>query len=159
MTLFTLYQKRDYLERYYFYEKKLHQERLVFLKNIKMLGALNSRHRETSTVIQQLNNLFDLILSIGSLRYRIKDHAVLEVEEQEFFSISNNLSILLRKLAKSQEITDANIESLKDAVLAFDSVYRAALQVSVENPIVYFIFMQNIEWIADELLTLSNSRH
>lgn len=126
--IFMIYLNRDYVERHYFYEKQLHQLRLTIFSKIL-------KHPAT-----HLDIFFEILTSLGNLRYRIKDLSILEVCELELRNISKNLSILLTQ-KKCSEKNDTNF---LNSIHAFESMYRKTLQVVVQEPLDLLIFIQNL---------------
>jgi hypothetical protein len=154
-TIFSLYLKRDYTERHYFYEKELHDSRFVIFSVLNrlriLIGKLNSSQKiKYQTRLDQLDNLFELIDSLASLRFREKDLATLEVTEKEFREVSNHIEAAIHKIIKKEHV-DSQEYSFNELELLF----QQTLQVVSNEPFVYLVFIHDVKKIFNLLAMLS----
>lgn len=129
---FSIYIRRDYLKNYYDYERFLHQARL---------RAFSSMLKITSP---QVDRLFEVVTALGSLRYQIEDFSTLEVCEKELRDLSDNISQQLNN-------SKGSIDKLLISIHAFEEIYRGALCVIAKDPLIFWIFIQNLYALYDEL--------
>lgn len=134
--IFAIYLNRDYFEKTYSYEKSLHEFRLKIITSLLKLANANDYH----------NELFELVMDLGNLRYRILDHATFKICEKELIALSENLSLLL----------NGKISQFKESIVAFEKIYQTTLQVVIKNPIVFLIFIENLSAIEDLFIREKN---
>ncbi len=165
LQLFNILLKRDYKDYHYWYEKKLHAER-------QRIFDLMDRYRRLSNTNQkwigQLENIFENLIALGSLRYRVQDHSTFEVLEKELKNISEIISLIFSKLCISlhplkkiifkrpQIDIMENIENLLDNIQILEGVYEKTLRIVSKDPIVYLIFIQVLKELQSELTILAN---
>jgi len=164
--IFLIYSQRDYLLQHLRYEKKLHQQREVifgvmehFRYFIKQLKA--EKQERWLHYLTHLENLFELIIALGNLRYRIKDHSTFEVGEKEFKGISTALSEILLRLsqfASQKKGCPLDLTALVAQTHSFEELNQAALQMLVPDPVVFLIFIQNLRAITQELTYLAMNK-
>lgn len=162
--LFFIYLKRDYAEQHFFYERDLHQQReLIFFDMKKMNEALEklapAQANNWRDCFDHLNHLFDIIIALGNLRYRIQDQATFEVCEKELalvsIYISKGLDNLTKQL-KSKKAVEFNLDGFVLAIRAVEEIYRSTLQVVSKDPLVFLLFIQNLYAVQEELNSLAN---
>lgn len=142
--IFSIYVARDYAERHFYYEKKLQE------KNRSVLIELQKLTKElTADSIQQC---YEITLEISSLRYRLKDHTLLEMCYQELTDISHAISTMIECIITPTENSE---NSLNDSILSLENIYQNALQVALPNPIVFLIFIEALYLLQT---TLTNMR-
>lgn len=161
--IFSIYLKRDYPERHFYYEKKLnHEQQYLFCVMEKarfLLTKLKKPQAEKfKPVFSDLSELFEIIISLGNLRYRVKDYATFEVCEKEFLLVTKNLSnmlmLLAQKICGEAKINETSF-NFKPYVQALEAIYSGALRVVSKEPIVFLIFMQNLNALETNLKTLA----
>lgn len=161
--IFSLYLKRNYEAKSFLYEKKFHLKiQQIFSTMEKMrflLGKVNKEKLESfKTIINDLDELFDIIISLGNLRYRVKDIALFEMCEKEFSLVSKNISNVF-ELLKLKICEEKNIHeecfNLSSYVQAIEQVYNGTLRVISKEPIVFLIFIQNLNALDNKLKSLS----
>lgn len=135
--IFYIYLKRNYAEQYYQYEKDLY---------FSSADAINSilRIKKTDEKISiQLNKIYEIIISLASLRYRIKDHTTFEVCEKELFalttSISNNINDLINLIKKKP--TKHDLKNMRTSIKGFNKIYENTLQLVTNEPVQFLIFI------------------
>ena len=151
--IFSIYLNGDYTERQFEYEKELH---FIIFSILKVLGKISKRCKkipESVFYVSRLNNIFEIIVSLGSLRYRVKDQAIFEVFTHELSEISNMISHAMSALSKGKVffLDKSSIEALEE-------IYHRTLVVASNEPIVYLVFINNLKELMKELMRLINER-
>lgn len=142
--LFWLYVSRNYTKNHFFYEKQLHIQRVKAmncLENFRMLEVKN---------IDAFEKLFEVMLSLGDMRYRIKDFSIFEMSEKELISISNALSILLKQIEINSK-SSVDFSTLETAIELLEDLNRNTLQIAVADPLAFTIFIQYLRSLIIEL--------
>lgn len=135
-TLFVAYLKRDYYAKPFFYEKKLHYARQKFFRVM-----LAIRKSLASSQLALFEQLYEILFSMNSFKLRIGDHVAFDVCEQELQLITKSLQKILSALSHRQEV---NFSDLQNAVERFEEVNRGAFQVVSDEPIVFYLFLQDL---------------
>lgn len=132
--IFHIYLQRDYKFQWFFYEKKIHQYLAELFQQVNLLRKLSQQ------INWQCENLLAYFISLGNLRYRIKDYATFEVCEIELKKISNALSRALKSIKKPGP-------ELREAIDQFKQIYDNTLTVITNDPIDFLIFIDNLQRI------------
>lgn len=154
---FLLYLRRDFSENYFANEKQFHELRAVVLIHLQKMQSLIGKSKRLSVwknSYDQLEHLFEIIISLGLLRYRIKDPATFEVCEKELQSISVNMADALVSLSRGLS-TEFSLSALDMAIVGFEEIYRSALQVVSKEPLIFLIFIQDLRAAYEELTILA----
>lgn len=108
-----------------------------------MMTRLNKKIKRKKFPINKIERIYELIMALGLLRYRVKDHTTFEIIDQE---LKNILSALNERLSKPHFPNDLeeNIDRLED-------VYQGALKVASQEPLVFLFFIQDLRALAKEL--------
>ncbi|MHB1948916.1 MAG: FUSC family protein [Gammaproteobacteria bacterium] len=149
---FFVYFKRDYTQKHFLYEKELHQLREKVLISLQ-------RITQQQVGFDTLQHLFEITVTLGELRYRVKDSATFEVCEKEFQSVSDNMSRIFQQLIKKirgKKIVDLSLEQFALAIESVETIYRSTLQVVSKEPLIFLIFIQDLFAMYDEFNSLSD---
>lgn len=125
-TFFEIYLKRDYRDKHYFYETKIHQQTYQILKLFNQAQILAKKKNEKED-IEKLMRIYEAVLAQGFLRYRIKDVATFEIIDRE-----------LQALAKDETNFAEKISALED-------VYHNTLQVVAAEPLAFLCFIKALK--------------
>lgn len=155
----TIYLKRDYQDQHYFYEKELHKQRLQFFSIMQKIHELlnkigNKKKSKTEVVVNDINMLFEVVMALGNLRYREKDHTSFGMMFKEFTFISKYMTSTLRYLSqqiRNKKNTKMEMSGFKKAIKSIHSIYQTTLQVTTKEPTAYLIFIRNLEAVYTEL--------
>ncbi len=128
----------------YEYEEYLHRQSYAVLRLLK------KSHTLTSNISDQLSRIHEIILSLGNLRFRIKDRSTFEICANEVKAISQALNSLLHKIAKQKE-SSADFKELTLAIQGFESIYQNTLQVVAADPLAFLFFIQDLFALQNEL--------
>jgi hypothetical protein len=142
-TAFSIYLMHDYLPQYFVYEKKIYQLSREFFYWIDVLSRLSERKKNKKIPVRKLIYTFQIIMALGLLRYRVKDHTTFEVIDQE---LKNVLSALDDSFNKPYFPND-----LDESIDRLEEVYRSALQVVAQEPLIFLFFIQDLRALAKEL--------
>ena len=173
IAVFNCYLQKDYVFKKYFYEQQMHKARLRLLyamKKIRRVTGLDEKNH-----LAKLENLYEIIFSLNTLKLRITDHATFEVCETEFQKISQSLSKVLEHIAvflfelrhqqpniSIDNITNPTIRHMLDDTAKImgklsnqtdrlEELYRSTLQVVSKDPIFFLFFVQSLIAFRDEL--------
>jgi len=101
--------------------------------------------------IHEAERLYEMILSLGQLRFRVTDRALFEVCHQEFSQISLVLSSLFSKGDASA------LQNFRQCLDDFESLHEQVLCVSAPDPVVFLFFFQHLEDCYNEMAVLCKS--
>ncbi len=130
--ILACYFQKDYRENQFEYEKKIHNQSRAVLKLLSKI-----------VLTDQAGYLYEIIISLGNLRFRVTDFATFEICAEELEAISLALATVFNKLTGMSELS-ASIE-------AFEEVYRGALQVAATDPLAFLFFIQDLYTLRDKL--------
>jgi hypothetical protein len=132
IVIFDIYLRRDYAEKHLYYEKEIYELCQQFFYYKK---TLTGSHLAVDAI-------FEIILSLSSLRYRVKDYSTFEIIHDELKATSQ---ILIQKLTsvpeESNELLQVSIEQL-------ESAYESTLKVAAKEPLVFLFFIFNLKALA-----------
>lgn len=156
--IFAIYLNRDYLDKHYGYEIELHQKRMQILAFIQKIRSLSVKKTAAAGLakkcLNHVTNIYEIIIALGNLRYRVKDHTTFEVCEKELKQITEAISSELIDLAKHKSTSD--LSHLLTGIRAFEEIYRNTLILVGNDPIVYLISIRNLYALHDELKLLAD---
>jgi hypothetical protein len=135
--IFFIYLKRNYSEKHYFYEKELHQDRLRYFSVIVRLYQ-SSLPKKT---LEKMDELFEIITSMGNLRYRLKDDAIFEVCELELLNTTQAISRIFHLLMKNKNIDTSDLFA---CIQSLESIYQRTLAVVLKEPVLFLIFIHDL---------------
>ncbi|SRR5579883_276817 len=135
---FSIYLNKDYADQDFFYERKLHYLKARFVKEMNFSRFVCKKMRNNA-IFNDLNDLFCVVISTGSLRYRVKDHATFEIFSVEM----NELSTILAHIDKMNELKTQ--EKLHAIMKRFDDLYETTLQVVSNEPLKFIIFIDELK--------------
>jgi hypothetical protein len=128
-TIFNIYLRRDYVEQHLIYEKEIYQLNQQFFYYKK---DLRGQHPAVDII-------FEIIMSLGGLRYRIKDYATLEIINDELKDVSYALQ------EKLTQQPDASTDLLMVSIAKLEEAYRSTLQVAAKEPRMFLFFISNLK--------------
>lgn len=118
------------------------------------LSALELFKKITATD-QQLENIWDLSLSLAALRYRITDKAVLAMSQNEFKAIAAAVMAILDQYAHnigSKKTTNSiDFKPLAIAIQRLETLYHNMLQTLTPEPLVWLLFIQDLHLLQESL--------
>ena len=117
-----IYIKRDYPQKHYFYERKIHYHFIKTLRKLRVLRRFAKPER-----VENMLRLFDAVIAVGQLRYRVKDYSTFEMIEPELQALS--VSIQTEK------------------VIAVENNYYNTLSVAAADPLVFLLFIDALKQI------------
>ena len=125
-------------------EKSLHEARLNYLSRIKVLRQY--RKKNSDAVLSDVENIYEIILSLGSLFYRVEDKSTFLMAQQEFTALARSLFVLLQAAEKSiranTRIT-VNTDNLNASLLELEEINQTAIQVVAVEPLVFMLFIRD----------------
>jgi len=173
IVVFSCYIRRNYPAKSHFYEQEIHEHRLKLLIAMQKMRTVAAQ--DTQNNLGKLENLYEIIFSLNTLKLRITDHTTFEICETEFKTISRSLSDALQhviiflnwqcdqpKKISLENVSDPKasalldgaakvIGSLSNKIDALDELYRNTLQVTSADPIFFLFFIQDLMALRDEL--------
>lgn len=147
--IFSIYHHRDYVEKRYQYEKKLHKLRFNLMQIMQ-----RARFVLTADALSQLENIYELLFSLGFLRLRITEHVTFEVSDREFTHLTQAIKKIFAALGRAEE---ADLRALSNAIDAFEIINQNTLQVVTYDPMVYLMFIQDLRMLSNALLLVQES--
>lgn len=155
--LFEIYLKRDYSDKKYFYERELHQKRFKIFHTLNKMGILTDKMPPQMTqfysqLLTDLNGLTEHIISLGNLRYRIKDYSTLEVCEKELTASMEAIQQAIEALQTTKKFTIND-----EFIIAFEMIYQTTLKVVTNEPWIFLVFIHNIKELLGEFKGIKNA--
>lgn len=158
--VFTCYLSKEYAINQSFYEKKMHKARTRLLRAMKKIRHVEKK--DTAVNLAKLENLYEIIFSLNTLKLRVTDHATFEVCEMEFKKLSecltnalNHINLFLEKEKHPERHmlgdTAKVLGRLSHQTDALEELYRSTLQVVAKDPIFFLFFIQDLMAFRDEL--------
>jgi hypothetical protein len=145
----------DYAERHYFYERQFHLRRKKFLSAIQQLRQM--QEMKESPLVTHFENGYEIVLSLGLILYRIKDHSTFSVASKELLAVSNNITgmfqYLMSVLWKKKLATV--VESLAESIQQLEAVNQSTLQVIASDPLAVVLFIYDLRALDDVLMHLN----
>lgn len=164
--IFSIYCRQDYFEKLFSYEKELHHLRKnifdLLIKLRKSLKWLPESKRERAVLeLDLIEQMSELIISIGQLRFRVKDHATFAVCETELTVLAQQIELMLRRLSRNDEVgnDESMAEKLTVAIQTFEEINRSTLQVVSHSPLAFLIFIQDMYAVRDLMEKLNRVLH
>jgi len=141
--IFSCYIKRDYAKNQFYYEKKIHLEKMRLFKIIcsirKNIPSLNLIFQENGRGVF----LYEIILSLNTLKLRISDHATFEVCQRELENITRNISLVLNDASRGRQRI-ISLSNLLQSIEQFSELYQSTLRVVTAEPTVFLFFIQDL---------------
>ena len=159
--IFTLYLVRDYQQHIFEYEKQLHSERNTFLQRIcavrsALLQIDSAQQPALVKLLHQVEQLYEVLMSIALLIYRVSDHSTFEVANKEFAALSEGVKAQLLFLAAClQQLTQTQPLGFADNLQELQDIYHDALQVVAPDPMVFILFIQDCCVLKELFLQMS----
>jgi uncharacterized membrane protein YccC len=163
--IFSCYTTTAYTEQLYMSEKLLHDQRIEFLQAMSqarlLAGQLVGRDRESfATILLTLEHVYEIILALGSLLYRVNDHSTFAVASQELINIAQSIATSLQVLSEGlagQQSPDLAEIPLLEKIQQFEEVNQSALQVVAHEPIVFMLFIHDLTALYAAIQLLAES--
>jgi len=152
-TLFSVYLKRDYVKNHYLYEKEIYESHQKIFFAIDHCRKLFQRGTGRNTILyytlsKRLEHLHEMIITLGHLRYRVQDEAILEMAQNELRDISQALSDIFVRMSFSGKTRH---EVLLKRVHDLENLYHSTLSVMTADAIVFLFFIKNLLVLQEEL--------
>lgn len=150
--IFDCYLAADYSEKRFQYERKLHQKRRDYSYEISVARQLIKRIKATereplNNVMCALEQIYEIMLSMGLLDYRVEDRSTFELAYKELLEISENINSELRaikiQLLKKKPPSVIS-EKIKESIYQLEDVSRVTLDVAAKDPMVFLLFVQDL---------------
>lgn len=106
----------------------------------------------------KLDRLWDLTLSLGSLRYRLTDFSVLTMSQDEMQALLKALLAILDEVFCSP-LKDTNpsvFDALQTVIQNFEELYQSMLQTVAKEPLVLLLFIQDLYALKEEFEQLAS---
>lgn len=118
------------------------------------LTALRSLKAKASRAYgHSLDRIWDLTLSLGSLRYRLTDFTVLTMSQDEMQALLKALNAIL------EDPSAAAFEALQNAIQGFEELYQSMLQTVAKEPLVLLLFIQDLYALKEEFERMALLQH
>jgi uncharacterized membrane protein YccC len=162
-TIFSVYITHDYVNIKFIYEKNLHADSDIFLYEIQRARQLiqkldNHLAKNFLLALDKIEQIYELLLTLGLLVHRVADHSTFSVAEKELTAITASVVAYLQVLVNmllTKNYSSAKVSSLSDDIFSLEEINQSALQVVAQEPIVFFIFIQDLRALNEILLQLS----
>lgn len=111
------------------------------------LFSLRALKKKTTSVYgAHLDCLWDLTISLGSIRYRLTDFSVLTMSQDEMEALLKALLAILDEIISSPEKSSKMtvFEALQTAIQKFEELYQSMLQTVAKEPLALLLFIQDL---------------
>ncbi len=140
----SCYINRDYFDKRYLYEEKIQKIREKLFGIMRQARLLIIHDAKT---IAQLENIYEIIFSLNTLKLRVSDYATFEVCENEIKVISKCLADIFLAHCRRPELLD----EFSVFIEQFEELYKTTLQVVSQEPMVFLFFVQDLIALRDVL--------
>lgn len=141
--IFSCYIKRDYAQNQLYYEKKIHLEKMNLFKIVCNIR----KHIPSLCYLFQDNGrgvcLYEIVLSLNTLKLRISDHATFEVCQRELEGITNSISAVLDDVSRGRDCVNS-LSNVLQSIERFSEVYQSTLRVITAEPTIFLFFIQDL---------------
>jgi hypothetical protein len=145
--IFECYLQRDYPQKNLIYEKVIHErccEVMSVLNDLRMIKE--NKNASIKAKIVRLERIYEVILSLGSMRYRVQDHSIFEIANTELGHISACLDSIFKHPDNLHMV-----EQLAENIYQLEQVNQSALQVIAHDPLVFLLFIHDLKVLQTEL--------
>ena len=101
-----------------------------------------------------LDRIWDLTLSLGSLRYRLTDSTVLTLSHHEMKGLATALLQLIDQFIHPST-AKRDSASLEEAIQKLEELYQSTLQTVAKEPLVLLLFIQDLYALKEVFQTLA----
>jgi hypothetical protein len=157
-TMFAVYLARDYQEKLFVYEKKLHWQRNAFLISLTTLRNVlrqfkHSKRADFVKLLHYVEQLYEILLAIGLLGYRVTDHTTFEVANKEILALGEGVAAYLKALAAQLSRGSLVVPvNFSESITELQDINNDALIVVAPDPMVFILFIQDF-YALHELFT------
>jgi uncharacterized membrane protein YccC len=149
--VFNCYLAVDYPTNQFVYTKKLHEKRREFSSAISiardLVKKIKVRRDNLLKILCTVEQLFEIIQSLGTLINREQDHSTFQIINKELLAIAENIHTELRAikiyLLKRRHAPAAS-EILQENIYQLDDVNHSATYVAAQDPLAFLLFVQDL---------------
>jgi hypothetical protein len=145
--IFSVYLTRNYQEQLFVYERKLHWQRNAFSFARNALARFDNTKRPAFVkLLENIEQVYEILLAIGLLVYRVSDHSTFEVANKELLALGDSVATYLKALAA--QLPHGRMDApttLTDAIQELQDINHDALQVVAPDPMVFILFIQDFK--------------
>ncbi len=120
-------------------------------------ALLTCKAKVTPAYRAHLDRIWDITLSLGSLRYRLTDFSVLRMSQDEIQALLKALLSIVDEelISPPRESDNSPFEALQKAIQNFETLYQSMLQTVAKEPLVLLLFIQDLYALKEELEALT----
>lgn len=145
--LFACLIQLDYSQNEFWYEERLHQQKIVCLTLLEQYQISPLQQRSFTIALSQL---YELLLACAQLRWRVKDHSIFEVCQSELQQLAQQLNRYFSALFAAPAIFQMHYEQLQIAIEKFEEIYQSVLLVTAKEPVAFILFQANLKSLVDQ---------
>ncbi len=144
------YIQRDYLEQRDRYEAKIHSVRKKLFDVMKKIRRCIENQ---SYLLNLLEDLYEIIFSLNTLKLHVDDFSTFEVAKNEFKLLSQEIEkIFATNFFKTNG--SIKLDEFTAVIESFEELYRSTLQIVSQEPMVFLFFIQDLLALRDVLQNL-----
>lgn len=151
--IFSCLTHLNYIDNKYLFEKRLHSQKNKCIQSIL--------HLKNERLLNQCNKLYNLLLGCAQLRHRVTDFTIFGLCAEEMQSLLEALNIcfsdLIKLIFKPDQTFDPS--QLENSIARFEQIYQKVLQVTAKEPVVFLLFISDLQLLPKELIALANLMH
>lgn len=146
----------SYFENFYFFERRLHMEKIkVMQANLRLQEiALLAEEKSSMTkkqilekIVNTFDKLIDIVIDYSQIRRRVADHSVFQLCNNEliylYAEIDKTMNQLKNNILRYKKNWHNN--NLKLAIERFEENYEAVLKINSADPMVFLLFIDSLK--------------
>lgn len=100
-----------------------------------------------------LERIWELTMSLSSLRYRLSDKHIFRMSESELSALTAAIQAILKQCRhpNPENLSQLPLQKLEVAIQAFEELYQGMLQTVAPEPLVLLLFIQDLHALKEEL--------
>jgi hypothetical protein len=123
-----------YSSNLYLFERRIHKQKL------KCLRALNRLNLRQPIEGKSLLLLFELILDVSQIRWRVTDHTIFGLCDKELQALEASF-IQLFSTPRLAQTVEVKLAATASSIDQFESIYMHAMNVTAKEPTVFILFI------------------
>lgn len=141
--IFACFLEQQYPTTLYLFEHRLHQQKNKCMQLLVRLERLLSNQNQ---LFNKLSFIFDVLMEVALLRFRVKDHTTYEICNAELLAIDEALqaNFNLKNHIENQLL-------LRESIKRLENNYQQVLQVAAPDPMVFLFFIASLKSLAEAI--------
>ena len=127
----------------------MHWQRNAFLISLTTVRNVlsrfnNAKRADFIKLLQYVEQLYEILLAIGLLGYRVSDHSTFEVAHKELLALAEGVTAYLKALAAQLRRGRLAVPTnFAESIQELQDINHDALVVVAPDPMVFILFIQD----------------